>query len=212
LAASDEPATTEKADESEEAKPDAEPDLGHGMQFGLRAGIAAGYRMVFRYDESPLCREPDLKKSLADQQKFCGHTGPAAIDLALSFGLLDFVEPFVWGRFGLKGEAETNTSPVVILGAGARIYTMSDSAFKIFIEPAVGMELEGAAGHEWEDQYNGAYKPEYKTDMIFHLAAGPQYDFARAVGIYATGGLTTGILRSIHTSLDLQFGVQVRVP
>lgn len=190
--------------------PDEDDDFGHGMQFGIRAGLVGGYRMVFRYDQSPLCREPDTSKSLKDQQKFCGHTSPLAIDLGLSFAPLDFIEPFVWGRFGLAGEAETNTEPLLVIGAGARIYTMSDSAFKIFIEPALGLELEGGAGNElW--RYQG-FDPEYKQDMVFHLAAGPQFDVAKAVGFYASGGISVGVLRAIHSSLDLQAGVQLRVP
>jgi hypothetical protein len=94
------------------------------------------------------------------------------------------------------------------VGAGVRIYTMSDSAFKIFIEPAVGAELEGGSGNPvW-----GTNNPEYKKDMVFHLAAGPQFDVAKAVGIYANAGITTGILRSIHSNLEAQLGVQVRAP
>ena len=96
-------------------------------------------------------------------------------------------------------------------GAGARIYTMSDSKFKIFVEPAIGVEVEGGgANPAWT--FSDGSKPEYKTDMLFHLGVGPQYDFARAFGIYANAGLTTGVLRYIHTQLELSGGVQVRVP
>jgi hypothetical protein len=180
----------------------------HGSQFGLRVGLVGGYRMIFRYDSSPYCSEPDTTKPPKDQQKFCGHVAPMGLDVALSFAPLGSIEPYAWARFGLKGEPETNTNEVLILGAGARIYTMSDSAFKIFIEPALGAELESGAGNPlWESN-----NPEYKKDVVFHLAAGPQYDFARAVGIYANAGITTGILRSIHSNLELALGVQVRAP
>jgi hypothetical protein len=188
----------------------ADEDFGHGMQFGLRAGLTGGYRMVFRYDKSPFCRSPDAAKEDKDQQKFCGHVAPLAIDLALSFAPLDFAEPYVWARFGLKGEAETNTDSLMAFGAGARIYTMSDSKFKIFVEPAVGVEVEGGAGNElWEQ---GGVAPDYKTDFLFHLGVGPQYDFARAFGIYLHAGITTGVLRYIHTQLEISGGAQVRVP
>ncbi len=190
----------------------ADERFGHGMQFGLRAGIAGGYRMIFRYDKSPFCHAPDLTKADKDQQKFCGNAAPMAVDLGLSFGVVDFIEPYFWARFGLGGEASTNTDALMALGAGARIYTMSDSKLKIFIEPAVGMELEGGAGNKaWIFRDTGA-APEYKKDFLFHLGVGPQYDFARAFGLYVNAGLTTGVLRYIHTELEVSLGAQVRVP
>lgn len=192
----------------EPARAEADDGFGHGMQFGLRAGVVGGYRMVFRYDESPFCRDFDTSKSIEDQQKFCGHAAPFAVDLGLSFAPLASIEPFLWGRFGLSAEDETDTEPVVILGAGARIYTMSDSAFKIFIEPALGMELEEGQGSP-DYQLND---PEYKQDVVFHLAAGPQLDLSKNFGVYADAGITTGILRSIHSVLELQLGVQARMP
>lgn len=182
---------------------------GHGGQFGLRASLVGAYNMNFRYDQSPLCSAPELGKPPKDQQKFCGNTAPMMLDLAASYALLDFVEPYAFVRLGFKGEKETATNPLTVLGVGARIYTMSDSAFKIFIEPAVAWELEGGAG----SSYSAAgYNPKYKKDLLLHLAAGPQIDLARYVGLYASAGLTTGILRSIHTQLELSLGVQARFP
>jgi hypothetical protein len=193
----------------------ADPDFGHQGQFGVRLGLAWGYRMVFRYDESPLCRKPDPTNPFEEQQQFCGHSGPFALDTGLSFAIVDSIEPFVWGRFGLGGEAETNTAPVLILGAGLRIYTMSDSAFKIFVEPAVGFGLEGDAGDEaFERNPNGLawQQPEHERELLFHLAAGPHWDFHENFGAYLTGGITAGIVRSINASLELQLGVQGRIP
>jgi hypothetical protein len=199
---SDTPPSAAKQDGAD-AKPESEDDdFGHGRQFALRAALVLGYRMVLRYDDSPLCREYDLSKTPDDQAKFCGHGAPLALDLGLSFAPLDFIEPYLWARFGLAEEKETRTAPVVILGAGARLYTMSDSAFKIYVEPAVGVELE-----------NGSVTgTEYKKDFVFHLAAGPQLDVARNVGLFVDGGLTLGILRSLHSSLELKAGIQARLP
>jgi hypothetical protein len=167
--------------------------------------------MIFRYDKSPFCHAPDPAKSDKDQQKFCGNPAPVALDLGLSFAVLDFAEPYVWARFGLGGESSTNTESLMAFGAGARIYTMSDSKFKIFVEPAVGMEIEGGAGNaDWK--FENGTTPDYKTDFLFHLGVGPQYDFARAFGLYVNAGLTTGVLRYIHTELELSLGAQVRVP
>lgn len=206
------PTGTEPNAQAEKAgSKSADERFGHGMQFGLRAGVVGGYRMVFRYDESPFCRTPEPTKVDKDQQKFCGHGAPFGLEVAASFALADFAEPYVWARFGLGGEAETNTESLLALGLGARIYTMSDSKFKIFVEPALGVELEGGADNPaWRFQ-NGSL-PDYKTDFLFHLGVGPQYDFARAFGVYANAGLTTGVLRFIHTELEIALGVQVRFP
>lgn len=221
-ASADDAAAAEPATEGEKKAPEPVPAeskpaeskderYGHALQFGLRAALTGGYRVIFRYDKSPFCRVPDPFKSDKDQQKFCGSGAPLALDLALSFGVLDFIEPYVWGRFGLKGEAATNTSALTAFGAGARIYTMSDSKLKIFVEPAVGVETEGGGSSPAWTFMNGT-KPEYKTDFLFHLAVGPHYDFARQFGIYMNAGLTTGVLRYIHTELELSGGLQARVP
>jgi hypothetical protein len=87
---------------------------------------------------------------------------------------------------------------------------MSDSALKVFIEPAVGFELEGGMGSRGYEIYS--FRGNYKPDLIFHLAIGPQYDLARGVGIYLDGGLTVGVLRAIGATLELVGGVQVRFP
>lgn len=203
-------ATTAEALDDAEAKAKKESAYGHGRQFGVRAGLVGGYRMVFRYDSSPLCNDFDTKKSLKDQQKFCGHPSPLAAEVAVSFAPIDSIEPFLFGRFGLGPEKKTDTKPVLIFGAGLRVYTMSDSAFKVFIEPAIAAELEG--GREEVVVPDPSYDPEYKKDVVFHLAAGPQYDFAKMVGVYLDAGITTGILRSIHSNLELQLGLQFRAP
>jgi len=185
---------------------EADRSYSHFMQAGLRASLVGGYRMVFRYDESPLCNEDDVGVPPDDRQKFCGYGAPVAVDLALSMAVLPPVEPFLWARFGLTGESETNTNPAMIVGVGARLYTMSDAAFKVFIEPAVGFGVEGGAGNPGYAAY------EYKKDLIFHLGAGPQLDVSRGVGIFLNGGMTVGILRAINAALELQGGVQVRIP
>jgi hypothetical protein len=197
-----------KADAKGETSSGADEDRGHRGQFGVRAGLVGGYRMVLRYDSSPYCATPDRLKQPKDQRKFCGHGAPFAVDLGLSFALLDFFEPFAWARLGLAAERQTDTKPVIILGAGARLYMTSDSMVKVFIEPAVAYELEGGRGTpSWQRS-----DIEYSQDLVFHLAAGPQIDFHRNVGVYVTAGVTTGVIRALHNSLDLAGGVQGRFP
>jgi hypothetical protein len=202
---------TEKADGEEAKKSDAksaDTTFGHAGQFGLRAGIVLGYRMVLRYDNSPYCATPKPGTAPSNQQTFCGYPSPLAVDLGLSFGLLDFFEPFAWARFGLSADGHSDTNPLILVGAGARLYTMSDAAFKIFVEPAVAFEFEDGQGTAaWQTN-----SPVYKTDFIFHLAAGPQIDVHPNFGLYATGGITMGVVRSLAASLDLNIGLQGRLP
>ena len=202
------PAAEAAADKksAEKANPEQASDgFGHGRQFGLRVGLVGGYNMIFRYDQSPLCAAPEANK---DPQKVCGHGAPFALDLAASYAVLDSVEPYAFLRLGLAGESQTHTLPVKVLGVGTRVYTMSDSAFKIFIDPALAWELEG--GSSDAAVYNP--KAEYKKDLLIHLAAGPQFDFSRYAGVFIDAGLTTGILRAVHSELELQLGVQARLP
>jgi len=196
------PADTDAAPK-EASKPEA---FGHGGQFGLRAGLVLGYRMVLRYDNSPYCAEPKPAKEQKDQQKFCGYPAPLSVDLGLSFAVLDFLEPFAWARFGLAADTHSDTNPLVMIGAGVRLYTMSDAAFKIFIEPGVALELESGRGTPaWQ-----LGTVEYKKDFVFHLAAGPQMDFHENFGAYVTGGVSMGVVRALGSTLDLNIGVQGR--
>jgi len=196
-----------KGDESNEdtSKDDASSDskgkddaFGHGGQIGARIGLLGGYRMILRYDDSQFCTEYDLDKSPSDQQKFCGHAAPFALPVALSYGIADWLEPFAWGRFGLASEGETDTEPVLMFGVGVRVYTMSDAPFKIFIEPAIGLEFE-----------DGLYA-SYDNDVALHLAAGPTFDLNKYFGIYLTGGITTTVVRYLASTLEFDLGIQGR--
>lgn len=210
-AAAEEDDEKSSAKKSEESKPDddakkSDESTGHGFQFGARVGVAFGYKMDFRYDRSPFCRPFDPSKT--EQQKVCGFGAPPGIEVALSFAPLDGVEPYVFGRFGFSGESDTDTKALQLYGVGVRLYTMSDSRLKIYIEPALALEVEGGAGHP---QY-AANNPEYKTDVVFHAAVGPQYDFNRYVGVFLNAGLDVGVLRSISAILLANIGVQARFP
>ena len=183
----------------------ADRDYLHGGQFSLRVGFVGGYRINSRYDTSPYCQNP-VPANSNDLKKFCGYTAPPALDFALGFAPLNGFEPFAWARFGLTGESETDTKPLVALGFGARLYTANESAFKFFIQPAVGFELEKGQGHA---NWNGT---DYKQDLLIQLLAGPQYDFSRLFGVYAGVGISAGIFRAIQTWMEYDFGVQFRLP
>jgi hypothetical protein len=198
-------------------------DLGHRGQFHLRAEFLTGYRMLFRYDKSPRCAPFDITKQPSDQQKFCGFGAAPAVGLAVGFSAIDFFEPFVFARLGLGSEADrTNQGKLVQVGVGARLYTMSDSRFKIFFAPIIGLDLTsgpaepigtGAPGSPGSDDARARVTPEsYRTDIIAHLSIGPQYDISRMVGVYLSGGLTFQMLRYLGASADLALGVQLRAP
>jgi len=180
----------------------AHADTGHGRQFGFRAAFVTGYNINLRYDDSPYCRAVQPGKEPA---KVCGYGAPLGLDLALSFAPLDFLEPFLWFRLGLQNDKQTGVRPLRLLGAGARLYTSSASRFKIYVEPALAIELQ-----------DGGRAPNSTTvtkkDLIFHLAAGPQFDITRHIGVFADAGLTVGVFRSIHSSFELKLGAQVRFP
>jgi hypothetical protein len=215
-------ATTTAPDESEsedvatnvpekKTVPSEDKTYSHKGQFSVRLALGGGYRIAMRYNDSPLC-----SRKLNDDgkpQTLCGFGSPLALDSAIGFAPLGGVEPFLWGRFGFTREAVSLTSPLIILGAGVRLYTMSDAAFKFFIEPAVGVELENGAKARSDRSYTDQGVPvRYKQDFIVRLTIGPQLDLARNVGIYATAGLTAGMLRSLQSWMDLNVGVQARFP
>jgi hypothetical protein len=211
------PPPTERTSQAPTPKEEPESDpYGHQMQFGARVGVLLGYRMPFRYDKSPFCEKPDKTDKVSDQKKICGFGAPPALDVALSFAPLDGVEPYIWGRFGLSAESRTDTKALRVFGVGARIYTSSESRFKFFFEPALGYEVEEGRGHadyRYVQPPDGeSFVPNYKKDIFFHVAFGPQYDFMRYFGLYLNLGANVGVLRYLNTTLEGQVGLQVRAP
>ncbi|MGC4063543.1 MAG: hypothetical protein QM784_02620 [Polyangiaceae bacterium] len=151
-------------------------DTGHQGQFTVRLDVVASYRIVMRYDSSPLCADPQAGK---EPQKFCGFGAPAGLETAVGYAPTAGIEPFLWGRFGLASETKTHTAPLLVFGAGVRLYSMSDAPFKFFIEPAFGAELEGRASGATDATGTSS---AYKQDWLVRLAVGPQYDFLSSCG------------------------------
>jgi hypothetical protein len=199
--------TSSLAESKDSGKQPGEPDRSfpHAGQFSLRVGFVGAYRIVSRFDSSPYCENP-VPADPQQIKKFCGFGAPPAIDVALGYAPFNSLEAFAWGRFGVVGESQTNTLPLVALGIGARLYTLNDSAFKFFIQPAVGWELEKGAGNpNWR-------RTEYKQDLLMQLLAGPQFDFTSGIGADAAAGITAGIFRAIQTWMEFDLGVQARFP
>jgi len=172
-----------------------------------------GYKMDFRYPNSPYCAETyNAAKGPDEQLKTCGFGAPPAMDIALGFAIIDSIEPFIFTRLGLTREERTDTNPLFMLGAGVRIYTMSDSRFKLFFEPALAYQGESGTGNTNRVFNPTGFPLEYKKDLVFHLGIGPQYDFAKNFGFFINSGLDVGVLRSISATLLLNIGVQGRLP
>ncbi len=206
-----------------ESGPAPDDNLGHHGQLNLRAELLTGYQMLFRYDKSPRCAPYDNLKRPADQQKFCGFGSPPALGLGLGFSLIDSFEPFVFARFGLGNTTDrTNQGKMLQLGAGARLYTMSDSRFKIYFAPSIGVDLtngpvepigQGPIGSPGgDDRAAGVQNESFRTDILARLEIGPHFDFSRMFGAYLAGGLTFQVLRYFGASADVTLGVQMRAP
>lgn len=178
-------------------------DYGHFFQFGARAGLSLPYKVMARFDDSPPC---DVEDAVDAGGKVCGFGSAPALDVGLSFAPFDAIEPYLWLRLGLGEEERTNTAAVSLFGAGVRIYTMSDSMFKLFFEPALAIEAEGAADESLFAEAN------YDTDFLVHLNFGGQIDFSRYAGIYFAAGPNVSFVRAITTTLELNAGLQLRVP
>jgi hypothetical protein len=216
------PATAKPKAPAAELKPAAatpsgetpDDDLGHRGQFNVRLEFVTGYRMVFRYDKSPQCGPYKPTASASDQQKFCGFGMQPNLGLAVGFSLVDFFEPFAFVRFGLSDETQTNSGKPVIAGVGLRLYTMSDSRFKIFFSPWLGLDFtDGPKDPNYlGDAPLGITAASYRTDVLVHLDVGPHYDFSRGFGIYANGGLTFDMLRFLGANAEFSLGVQLRGP
>jgi hypothetical protein len=111
----------------------------------------------------------------------------------------------------------------VQVGAGARLYTMSDSRFKIFFAPFIGLDLTGGpveaangsappGSLALQEVQAGVQPGAYRTDLLAHLDIGPQYDFSRYVGAYLSGGLTFQMLRYLGATAEVTIGLQLRAP
>lgn len=172
----------------------------HVGQVGLRVGLALPFKVNFRFDDSPPC---DIDASGQDK-KVCPIAAPVALDLALSYGLSGTVEPFIWGRFGLNSEAQTNTEATTLLGAGLRLYTVRDARLKAFLEPSLGAQFEGPVV--------ALPGRNYETDVLARLHFGGQYDFRPNFGGFVTLGPNVSFVRALSLGIELNFGVQARLP
>lgn len=177
-----------------------EDPFNHAGQVGLRVGLTLPYKVNFRFDDSPPCDA----RNAADDKKVCPVGAPLALDLGLSYALSGTLEPFVWMRLGLADETQTGTAATTMIGAGLRLYTQSTSRFKMYLQPAVAAELEGATDTNLAGNWD--------TDFVMQVHLGGQYDFTRHVGAYVSVGPSVAVMRALSLGIEGSLGVQARFP
>lgn len=175
-------------------------------QIGLRLGVVGGYRMMFRYDPSPFCTPQG-----SESDEACFYGAPWATEFALSYSVTNTLELFVWSRLGLGREPETDTDALRALGAGIRVLSSHDTPLKMFVQPLVALSFEGG-GRDPAWRSRGGVQADYRSDLLFHISLGPQYDFNRHLGVYGGVGMTAGTLRALSATVEGSLGLQVRYP
>lgn len=194
-----------------------EKKVGHFLKFGLRIALVPAFRLTVRYADSPPCSgvpTPDWN----GQQGVCGHVPPLALETGLSIGATDTLEPYAFVRLGFTQDDNTGSAAPVMGGIGARVYS-SSSALKFFVEPALALALEGFGSDPAFENYlnpNSTSRAEalnaYTPDLLLHMACGPQYDFARHFGAFASVGLDVSLVRALGLNLAGSLGLQGRFP
>jgi hypothetical protein len=195
----------------------------HRGQWSLRAGFVQGYEFHHRYERSPFCRYSDFFPTRTTDPNAppyfppddCWVAPPPELELAIAYALTAGFEPYVFTRLGLWSEEATFTGAGKMLGAGARIYAVSEPQLKLFIEPAFGVAFED---HTLDPRFFSTFPPalltpdSYKTDLVFHLGVGPQYDLTRHFGVFANAGVDVGVIRALTVLVSVHYGVQARFP
>jgi hypothetical protein len=201
----------------------AEADAGttsHRGQWSLRAGLFQGYEFHHRYEGSPFCKQSDFSPRTrgTDPSPYfaptdCWVAPPPELEVAIGYALTGGFEPYVFTRLGLWAESATYTAAGRMLGAGARIYAVSESQLKLFVEPAFGVAFEGHALDPVvysATSFHAVTPDSYKTDLVFHAGVGPQYDLSRHFGVFANASVDVGIIRALTVLVSIHYGVQAR--
>jgi hypothetical protein len=137
---------------------------------------------------------------------------PPELEIAFGYALTAGFEPYVFTRLGLWSESATYTAAGKMLGAGARIYVVSESQLKLFVEPAFGVAFEGDALDPliFDATLPRVRRDGYKNDVVFHAGVGPQYDLSRTFGVFANASVDVGIIRALTVLVSVHYGVQAR--
>ena len=157
------------------------------------------------------CAPYNYAKSASDQQKFCG------------FG----AAPASASRWGSRSSTSSSRSPsfasgfptrphrptpgkLVHAGAGARLYTMSDSRFKIFFSPWLGARLHRRSGPSRpakprRSRADDDAQPDHRRILPYRHPRAPRHRPSvrlsrEASGSTLSGGLTFQMLRYLGAS------------
>jgi hypothetical protein len=202
-ASSPETGNYEPTEPFDKAARDRKPvKYGHAGQLTVRAAATLPYKVNFRMDDSPGCSNGKVT-----EDKVCAFASPPALEFALGYAIVDAIEPFAWARIGLLPERVTQTAASKLFGAGLRIYPMTDTRFKLLIEPAVAVEIEGS---RLKNPQRAGKPINYGTDILVHLNLGGQFEITRNVGVYVSVGPEVAFLRAISLAVNATLGVQAR--
>lgn len=177
---------------------DESESLDHELQLGIRVGAGVPFFFGLRYSGGPRCDDSNPM----DPNTFCVGVGSGIIDFDLSFGVSADVEIVVLGRIGMIGVEPTEQNNIQI-GIGVRAYMSPASIFKVYLAPALILDLTpaGTVMSDWGD-----------VDFGVRGAFGFQVDIVRYVGLFIELGVNILFVRSFGIGPYATGGFQIRFP
>lgn len=171
----------------------------HKGQFGVSAQVGTGYRIIFPYNKEYCGQLNDNGENKAN----CLGRSPAALDLALTYGVTRGLELMLEFRFGLESdfgitEGDSGPKPFAV-HPGIRLYIDDAGQTKFFSAVAAAFDLT-------------SYDQADTTDIGIRNTNGLQFDLHKTVGIYFFFGETIGFSRWLRFELDGGLGIQARFP
>ncbi len=189
LAASAAPARAGK--KSEKASEGA--DISHRRQFGASLHLGTGLRAISPY-EGEYC---------GTGESVCVARTPVALDLGLSYGVLDSLELLLELRLGLErdfGASDNLDGPrIIAFSPGFRYYFSEAKSLKVFSSFQFSIDATDYA------QAGG-------TDFAVKNTNGLLYDLDKRVGLYGFFGEIIGWDRWLRIEIEAGLGVQARFP
>lgn len=176
-----------------------EDSFSHRGQIGFNLQGGFGYRATFPYGEE-FCGQ---RAADGSNKPNCLGRSPFALDLGVSYGVLDLLELFVELRVGLErdfGERPGDSGPrVLVLAPGIKGYIAEVGQLRLFSTLQVPIDFTG-------------YGQFSKVDLGVRNVNGFQLDVHRTTGIYFYVGETASFRRWLRFEIEGGLGMQARFP